>query len=1084
MESTDGRDDNPQRWYDPGGTDFFTSDTYSDPWFRQLFKDPSFWQAYIDRYTELRETIWSRAGLDTMIDQLAAEVAESQVRNLAQWRQRPRTTSEFQSGKLNGTWEGEIEHLRAWMHARAEFMDASFVGKSQLRIAGEALPHVPGAAVAPGTSVEVVGPAVPLFHDTPLVSGEAGAIASYFVPSDDTLGERWAAPDFDDSAWSTGPLGLGSGTGDFTDLIRTEIVPQNIVDGATTVLTRMKFQVDDLDAVRQESLLLRVKYDDGFVAYLNGQRIVERNLRDTELAWNSRASSRPNRLAVVYDDSDLSEFLPLLVSGTNVLAIRVINSSATSNDLLLVPELISRQVETVASTTGTTYYTTDGSDPRAPDGTPAATAIPTQPAQPLVIDRNTRVIARTFDETDRGSEANIVLTDWGAPAIYDLIVESLPVVISEVNYHPAPPTAAEQDAGWASDDFEFIEIYNPNTTPASLVGAKLSGGVDFDFLAGDLQTLAPQAYALVVANRSAFEMRYGTALSIAGQFTGALSNSGEQIDLRDGSGDSVFSIDYSDSDPWLERADGLGTTLEIVSAAAAPANRQTSFRDWQASYAPGGSPGAPSSQPIGVVINELLAATQPPVDRSDSIELYNTTDSAILIGGWYLSDSSNFFKYQIPAGTTISPGQYVVFDESHFNPTPQNPAANHFGLNGDEGDNLYLVIGDPASGVTTFVDEAHFGASVNGESWARIPNGTGRLTPAASLTFGAANSAARVGPLVITEIQYRAGAPSAAAMAADPAATTADLEFVEIHNPTQATVNLTHWRIRGGIDLDFDDGLSLDAGQTLVVLRFNPADPENAGRVAAFRAHYGLSGQERLVGGYTGRLGDSGDQVLLLRAGTSPADQPNRVPGIQEDEVLYDNLPPWPIGADGTGQSLQRMVLTMPGNDAVNWSAGPPTPGRVGEAPGGDFDANGIIDTADINLLFEQLRADAPDLGFDLTGDGQVDATDRDRLVLEILGTTYGDANLDRVFDSSDLLQVLQTAKYEDGVPGNSTWEDGDWDGDGEFTSGDLVLAFQTQSMIVPPAAIPSPSVDAAFASMVSAALADESVKERNGRRR
>ena len=45
------------------------------------------------------------------------------------------------------------------------------------------------------------------------------------------------------------------------------------------------------------------------------------------------------------------------------------------------------------------------------------------------------------------------------------------------------------------------------------------------------------------------------------------------------------------------------------------------------------------------------------------------------------------------------------------------------------------------------------------------------------------------------------------------------------------------------------------------------------------------------MGGYAGRLGDSGDQVRLLRAGSPPADQPNRVPGIQEDEVLYDDLP-------------------------------------------------------------------------------------------------------------------------------------------------------------------------------------------------
>ncbi len=38
----------------------------------------------------------------------------------------------------------------------------------------------------------------------------------------------------------------------------------------------------------------------------------------------------------------------------------------------------------------------------------------------------------------------------------------------------------------------------------------------------------------------------------------------------------------------------------------------------------------------------------------------------------------------------------------------------------------------------------------------------------------------------------------------------------------------------------------------------------------------------------------------------------------------------------------------------------------------------------------------------------------------------------------------MQAGEYEDDVVGNSTFAEGDWNGDGEFDSGDIVLAFQT----------------------------------------
>jgi hypothetical protein len=56
------------------------------------------------------------------------------------------------------------------------------------------------------------------------------------------------------------------------------------------------------------------------------------------------------------------------------------------------------------------------------------------------------------------------------------------------------------------------------------------------------------------------------------------------------------------------------------------------------------------------------------------------------------------------------------------------------------------------------------------------------------------------------------------------------------------------------------------------------------------------------------------------------------------------------------------------------------------------------------------------------------------------------------------LIVVFQAGEYEDGVPQNSTFEEGDWNGDQEFDSGDLVLAFQDGMYV--PAARPAARAD------------------------
>ncbi len=75
--------------------------------------------------------------------------------------------------------------------------------------------------------------------------------------------------------------------------------------------------------------------------------------------------------------------------------------------------------------------------------------------------------------------------------------------------------------------------------------------------------------------------------------------------------------------------------------------------------------------------------------------------------------------------------------------------------------------------------------------------------------------------------------------------------------------------------------------------------------------------------------------------------------------------------------------------------------------------------------------------GFDLTGDGLVDLQDIDYWVEELKYTWIGDADLDGECQTADLIQAFASGKYETDLP--AAWEEGDWDGNLRFNSGDLI---------------------------------------------
>ena len=685
------------------------------------------------------------------------------------------------------------------------------------------------------------------------------------------------------------------------------------------------------------------------------------------------------------------------------------------------------------SGTGTIYYTTDGSDPRDYDPVTGITSIAAtasnfavSPPDPLT---ETTVVAARILDAGQWSALN--------EALFIVIPPTAPsIAVTEINYNPHAPTDDELTAlpGVDNDEFEFIEIQNVDPSETINVGGfSLSGGITFTF---PVASLGPGEFAVVVEDAAAFQERYGSSANVLGEWSGGLSNGGEQLSLADGSGNTILDFEYNDNDPWPERADGAGGTIELSNPMGTPSEHFGKYYAWRGSTRFGGSPGSAGVEPIGVVINEILAHTDPPITLSDSIELFNPTDTAIDIGGWFLSDAGgNLRKYEIPSGTMLAAGAYLVFDENDFNPIPENPGANDFALSGANGDDVYLIVPDENDGVASFVDDVHFGASRNGEAFGRVPNGAGRLAPMSELTLGSDNSEPRIGPLVISEVNYQPGDPSAAALEADPEITPSDLEFVEIHNPTNAAESLTDWRIRGGIDFEFADDVTIGAGDTLVVISFDPGDLQNADRLSAFRAQYNLDDSVMILGGYAGQLSDNGERVQLQRPDEPPAEEPTLIPRLYEDELLYDNLSPWPISASGFGDSLQRGGAESFGNSASSWVAAAPSPGTVNfSTVPGDLTGDGTVDAADINALFGAINEGNMSTEFDLDGDGLVGQSDVTFLVESIIGSFMGDATLDGKVDAADLNRVglnWQTI-------GEIGWEGGDFNGDRQVNASDL----------------------------------------------
>jgi Lamin Tail Domain len=455
------------------------------------------------------------------------------------------------------------------------------------------------------------------------------------------------------------------------------------------------------------------------------------------------------------------------------------------------------------------------------------------------------------------------------------------------------------------DESEYLELTNPSDQAYSLLNLQFTVGISFTF--PDV-TLQPGQRVVVVENQTAFETVYGSSPEIVGVYTGVLSGRGEQVVLVDDLGNELIDLTYGTGRNWPEAADGFGHSLVL-----AQEDLDVDLLDypgyWVASARMGGSPGTaePTNENL-LMINEIEPHTDttiPGYDSNDRIEIYNAGNVAVDFADWYLSDDGlNLPQWALPSGS-LAPGDLIYYDQvTGFD----NPSGSGFAFS-KLGEKVFLSY-LPGNDEDRIADAVSFEATENGISFSRISDGDPWW--AGTVPTPGAGNQTRLSDVLITEVMYHPDGDG--------------FEYVEIYNPTASSVALENsagtWKLDGGVDFELPTGATLASGEYLLFVPFDPAD---SAAIAAFELTYGSDASRRFVGPWVGALANEGERLSLVRPLIPHLDEP--IEFVVVDEVYYFDKEPFPLSADGPGDSLNRVNRSESGNNPSAWQASSPTPG-------------------------------------------------------------------------------------------------------------------------------------------------------------
>ncbi len=258
---------------------------------------------------------------------------------------------------------------------------------------------------------------------------------------------------FNDSAWTAAATGIGYDTGGgllpFVGASPSGNCQTALRNINTSLLFRATFSV--ADPSQYASYKLRMKYEDGFVAFINGTQVGQANNPAT-LAHNSTAVVALDE-TIVNSWTDFTIPAGLIRSGANLLAIQGLNSSLGSSDFLMLPEI---EAVTGVVIGPQVYFSTPTPDAANGAGTAGPVIFDPLPADPGVP-----------RPTGNASSSPLVVSVKVMKTQYNLAAVR---VYYRIMFNPEPAPLLMLDNGTGPDLVAGDGIHTANI-PTSAVGA-------------------------------------------------------------------------------------------------------------------------------------------------------------------------------------------------------------------------------------------------------------------------------------------------------------------------------------------------------------------------------------------------------------------------------------------------------------------------------------------------------------------------------------------------------------------------------------------------------------------------------------
>lgn len=405
----------------------------------------------------------------------------------------------------------------------------------------------------------------------------------------------WTEVGFDDNpattSWRDGPSGYGySNEPDELQYINTQL---NMSGNYVSVYARLPFSLTAEQIGSFDQLHARVHYDDGFVLYLNGQRVADSG----SISGNPPAFNQTNSGASDPPEAnvDLTGYRHLLVSGTNILAFQFHNASLTgSSDCFgaavlygtIVPEVdvvddpFARVVvnELLANSdagTGSDWIELYNPGPDTVDLSNVYLSDDRQGLLQYKIPDGTVLPSGGFWTVTQGGDAGdlpFALNTRGETVYVTVATdENVPVpirvmdavrygnMVPEVTFGRYPDGAESFDMlseatagasnaypligdivineimyhhGTRDERYEYVELYNSSDTDVALAGWAFTDGINFVFT--DQHVIPSEGYIVVAQDPNLLEDLYphlSKGTNLVGPYVGSLNDHSERIRL-------------------------------------------------------------------------------------------------------------------------------------------------------------------------------------------------------------------------------------------------------------------------------------------------------------------------------------------------------------------------------------------------------------------------------------------------------------------------------------------------------------------------------------------------------------------------